>query len=209
MKKLIISTFFIFIFSTIYGQWSNKFLSRNSSKHFLYASGDVIAGNYIGGDLGINYMFNSRYLVKFGFSAANKQTSTQPFDFLKSSESEIPPNFNLPSENFENFHIMFGKVISFNSIENIRIILQAGPAVTNERVPTNWQWRESNQYLTNYDYDIQKKTKLSLMLNPKIEFPLCCMVGFSIGPMVLISKENSFYGAGIGIMYGIIRSNTN
>lgn len=208
MKKLIILTFFFFIFSNVFGQWSNKFSSRWSEKHFLYASGDVMVGNYNGGDLGINYIFDGKYSVKFGFSATNKQSASQPLDFLKSSENEIPPNFNLPSENLENFHIMIGRVISLNSKENFRIILQGGPGLCNARIPTNWQWQDNNLYQANYNYDIQIKKEISLILNPKIEFPLSSLVGFSFGPMIMISERQSFFGAGIGIMYGIIGAKT-
>ena len=208
MKKLILLIICFFIFNSIYAQWSNKFSSRWSKKHFLYASGDVMVGNYNGGDLGINYILNKKYSVKFGFSATNKPSTSQPLDFLKSSENEIPTNFNMPSENLENFHIMLGRVISFNSKEYVRIILQGGPGLSNARVPTNWQWRENNLYQSNYNYDMKINREISFILNPKIEFPLTSVIGFSIGPMLIISKEKSFFGAGIGIMYGIIGANT-
>lgn len=208
MKILITLTFYFFLVNSISAQWSNKFSTRWSEKHFLYASGDVMVGNYNGGDLGINYIINSKYSIKFGFSASNKQTSSQPMDYLKSSENEIPSGVDLPNENLENFHIMLGRVINLNSTENVRIIIQGGPGLSNSRVPTNWQWRENNFYKSNYDFDIQKKKNLSLIINPKIEFPLASIIGFSVGPMFIYSKETSFFGVGIGILYGIISTNT-
>src|SRR5680860_343268 len=93
MKILITLTFCFFLVNSIYAQWSNKFSTRWSEKHFLYASGDVMVGNYNGGDLGINYIINSKYSINFGFSASNKQTSSQPMDYLKSSENEIPVSY--------------------------------------------------------------------------------------------------------------------
>src|SRR5680860_112750 len=130
MKILITLTFCFFLVNSISAQWSNKFSTRWSEKHFLYASGDVMVGNYNGGDLGINYIINNKYSIKFGFSASNRQTSSQPMDYLKSSENEIPSGFDLPNENLENFHIMLGRVINLNSTENVRIIIQGGPGLS-------------------------------------------------------------------------------
>lgn len=208
MKNLIVLTFCFFIISSAFAQWSNKFSTRWSKKHFLYASGDVMVGNYKGGDLGINYIFDNKYSIKFGFSASDKQTTFLPSNYLKSSGYETPPNSTLPKENLENFHLMVGRVITLNSKKDFRIIIQGGPGLSISRVPINWHWRENKLFRTNYDYDIQQKKKLNLIINPKIEFPFASIIGLSFGPMFMIDKEKSFFGAGIGIMYGIIGANS-
>ncbi|MCF6333291.1 MAG: hypothetical protein L3J11_08400 [Draconibacterium sp.] len=208
MKNLIVLTFCFFIISSACAQWSNKFSKRWSKKHFLYASGDVMVGNYKGGDLGINYIFNNKYSIKFGFSASNKQTTFLPSDYLKSSGNEVPANSNFPKEDLENFHLLVGRVIALNSKKNFRIIIRGGPGLSITRVPINWQRRKNNLFRSNYNFDIQQKKKLNLIINPKIEFPFASIIGLSFGPMFIIDKEESFFGAGIGIMYGIIGANS-
>ena len=206
MKTLIVLTFCFFILNTAYAQWSNKY--RWSKKHYLYTTGDVVIGNYKGGDLGINYIYNNKYSIKFGFSATNKEAASQPSDYLKSSENLVSSDYNLPNENLENFHLMVGRVFSLDSKERVRIIIQGGPGLSTIREPIFWKRSDSNLYETNYGYDFQKKKKLSLIVNPKIEFPIAYIVGFSIGPMFILNDEKTFFGIGIGFMYGIIGSNT-
>ncbi|NOR73944.1 MAG: hypothetical protein GQ525_02170 [Draconibacterium sp.] len=204
MKALIITTFCFFILITSNAQWSNKY--NYSKKHYLYTTGDVVIGNYKGGDLGINYIYNNEYSITFGFSATSKESASFPSHFLKSTENEIPANFNIPNENLENFHFMIGRVFNLDSKERVRIILQGGPGISTIKEPIFGDISDGNLYNPNNNIGFQKKKKLSLIINPKIEFPIAYLVGFSIGPMLIHNDEKTFFGIGIGFMYGIINS---
>lgn len=206
MKTLVVLIFCFFIVNTTSAQWSNKY--KYSKKHYLYTTGDVVVGNYKGGCLGINYIYNDKYSLQFGFSATSKEVSSLPSGYLKSSENQIPSNYNLPNENLESFNLMLGRVFNLDSKKKVRIIVQGGPGFSTIREPVFGETNDSNLNEVNYSSGFQKKRKLSLIINPKIEFPIAYIVGFSVGPMLIVNDERTFLGVGIGFMYGIIGKNT-
>ncbi|QDH80749.1 hypothetical protein FKX85_17570 [Echinicola soli] len=52
----------------------------------------------------------------------------------------------------------------------------------------------------------QNKRTPSLVINPKLEFPFSRYVGYSISGIAMINTEASFYGIGLKVMIGILRS---
>ncbi len=177
-------------------QWSYKFSSHD--KHFLYTSGQYIVGKCNGGSLGLNYVYNNKLTVSLGYSASNKETCSMPDEYLKSGIEYMPTSGVEPFQNNENIHIMLGRVFSLNKKSSIRFLLQGGPALSTVRAP---EYEISGMQ---YDYQMKSSQKVSLVFNPKIELPLCCMIGFSVGPMIVINDTQQYIGAGIGLMYGIV-----
>lgn len=177
-------------------QWSKNHKSNN--KHFFYTSGQFIMGESNGGDLGLNYVYNNKLTISFGYSATGKSNSTLPDEYLKSGTDYIPTNSVEPFQNFEDFHLMIGRAFRLNKKSSIRLLLQGGPGITTSREP------EFTINGNQYDYQMQSSKKISLVLNPKIELPLCCTVGCSVGPMIIVNGTQQYIGAGIGIMYGVV-----
>lgn len=195
--------------ATANAQWSDKFLQTSSDKHFLFASGDVIAGNYKGGDIGINYIYKNKYSIKLGFSLSEKMVTSTPNNFLKSGETLSSVGLTAPTENLENIHLMLGRVFSFGAKDRLRFTIQGGPGISTVREPL-FQANGSKSSLSSTDYaiDYQKVSYASFIINPKVEFPLACIFGISVGPMLMLNKERTFFGASIGFMYGITGCNT-
>lgn len=177
-------------------QWANKFGSQD--KHFFYTSGQYIMGKCNGGSLGLNYVFKEKMTVSLGYSASNKGTCSLPDEYLKSATTYVPTSGVEPFQNSENIHIMLGRVFKLNPKSSIRFLLQGGPALSTVRTP---EFQISG---SQYDYDMISSKKVSLIFNPKVEIPLCCMIGFSVGPMIVINDTQKYIGAGIGLMYGIV-----
>lgn len=204
MKALILLTTFFMIMTTTSAQWSDKYLQTSSDKHFLYASGDVVAGNYKGGDIGINYIYKNKYSVKLGFSLSEKLVTSAPNNFLKSGETLSSVGLAAPTENLENIHLMFGRVFSFGAKNRLRLTVQGGPGISSVREPLfQASGSKSNLSSTDYAIDYQKISYASFIINPKVEFPLACIFGISAGPMLILNQERTFLGASIGFMYGI------
>ncbi len=153
-------------------------------------------GNQARGQISLNYVYDTKYMINVGYSASAKGEATLPNEILKST-TELIPAFTTPAfTNSENLHIMVGRVFKLNNDGSIRILLQGGPGYYSKRAPTFTV--KSNMY----DYEIESSKELCLVLNPKIEIPIG-IIGISAGPMAVINQNEKYIGAGIGIMYGI------
>ena len=160
-------------------------------------------GNYKGGDLGVNFIFDKKYIVKLGFSATEKLPIVPPTDFLKSAVNDVQKRES-SFENFENFYVTIGRVVFLNSKEKVRFLIQGGTGFSNNRKPENWRWRVNDSNESVFQSDININRNFCFILNPKIEVPIAPVMGISVGPMFIYSSETSFFGAGIGLTYGII-----
>ena len=196
MKTLLLLAAISFISLTSRAQWSFRFLSQE--RHFLYSSGDYIVGNQNGGKLSLNYVYNNKYVVNVGFSATTKSEAQLPNEILKSATELIPANTTPAFTNSENIHLMIGRVFNLNEAKTVRFILQGGPGILTSRAPV--YTIKSNMY----EYENEASKKMCLVVNPKIEIPVCCAIGISAGPLAVINHDTKYIGAGIGIMYGIV-----
>jgi hypothetical protein len=136
--------------------------------------------------------------------AINKLPVKPPPEFLKSANNEIQTNNNNSIENSENLHLLIGKVFFQNSRKKIKAVIQVGPGFVNSRVTSNWRWNENKTNISNYEYDIQVKKHIGFIINPKLEFPIVPALGMSLSPMYVYSKENTFWGIGLGLIFGVI-----
>lgn len=198
MKTFYLLLIFCFCSLISAAQWSNQFQSND--KHSLYTSGDYLMGACNGGNLGLNYIYANKISVNLGYTATNKASCSLPDQYLKSGATYTSTNPVEPFENFENLHLMFGGLINLSKKNSIRILLQGGPGLSTQREP---------DFIVSgntYNYNMKTTKKVCLVVNPKIEMPLCCTIGFSFGPMVVVNDSQTYIGAGIGLMYGIIKN---
>jgi hypothetical protein len=202
MKTLLITIFILFATQVASGQYSYRFLKQRN--HSLYASGNILVGHYKGGDLGINFIYNNNFTFKIGYTAINKIPVTPPSEFLKSATNEIQTDNTNSFENSGNIHLLIGKVFFQNSRKKIKAVIQIGPGLLNSRVTSNWRWDKNDINISNYEYDTHIKKHIGFIFNPKLEFPIVPAMGMSLSPMYVYSKENTFWGIGIGLIYGVI-----
>lgn len=201
MKPLILTAAFIILAITSQAQWSFDKLS--SQQHFLYTSGELIVGKQNAGKLGLNYVYNNKLCISLGYAATAKTASSLPAEFLKSATTPTPVNSVQPFDNSENLHLMVGTIFNLAKRKSIRLVLQGGPALSNKR-QANFEYAGTNKQ--NYVTSMENTQKISFVMNPKIELPLCCMIGCSVGPMLVINDQEKYIGAGVGLMYGIVKS---
>ena len=202
MKTRLITIFILFATQIASGQYSYRFLKQQN--HSLYASGNFLVGNNKGGDLGINFIYNNNFTFKIGYTASNKLPVTSPSDFLKSATNEIQSNNINSYKKSGILHLLIGKVFFQNSRKKIKVAIQAGPGLVNSRVTSNWRWDENNINISNNGYDTHNKMHIGFIINPKLEFPIVSAMGISLSPMYIYSTENTFWGIGLGLIYGII-----
>ena len=63
----------------------------------------------------------------------------------------------------------------------------------------------TDAYGTYCSWDNEKQNSVRLIINPKIEFPLTRFYGLTISPMIQINKSRTYFGIGIGYMFGLLR----
>ncbi|WP_319501433.1 hypothetical protein [uncultured Draconibacterium sp.] len=201
MKPLFLITVFCIVTLISHAQWAEK--PSTTTKHNLYSLGEYVVGDEQAGKIGMSYTYNNKYIVSVGYSATFKSTVTPSDNFLKSATNITPATSAEPFENSENLHMMVGRIFKLNDKNNLRVVLQAGPGIATFREPEFALVNSNSQY----NFETKTTKKLSLVLNPKFEMPLHSTVGCSVGPMVVVNSNQTYIGAGIGIMYGLIANN--
>lgn len=73
MKKITIMLIAIVFVNIANAQWSNNRVSHPDCTQILYAHGDVLVGNNSGGNLGMSFIFNSKYSFEIGYSATSNR----------------------------------------------------------------------------------------------------------------------------------------
>jgi len=204
VKLIILFTVCVFTISTASAQWSNEWLNSTRNKHLLYANGDLIMGNNSGGNLGMTFVYDTRYSIEFGYSATSNQFNT-PTSALKSGSNSNVDNAIIPTLMMENFNFMVGRHFNLNPKKSIRFVLQGGPGISVmmewiDQPPVN----NSNGYLPS---GMTKTSDITFMVNSKFEFPITDLFGFSAGPSLIMNHDKQFLTIGVGFMYGIITKN--
>lgn len=206
MKPFILILVNVLIMSTASAQWSNEWRNSSKNKHLLYTNSDLMVGNSSGGNLGMSFVYNTKYSIEVGYSATSDQFN-KPITGLKSaskstSAAEIPP-----SQMMENFNMMVGRHFNMNSEGTIRFVLQGGPGMS---VMMEWvELQAGNDLNSIVKSKLVKENDFSLMINSKFEFPVTTLLGFSAGPTLIVNRDKSFLTFSVGFMYGIISKNQN
>lgn len=109
----------------------------------LYASGNLDFGNYIGVNLGINYIYKEKYSFQLGASSHVRKPKSQPEDFSGGLASLFLAG---PYDTFDNYRCSIGGIIPLNKKETMRLnmLVGAGYAIISE--PINWDWEYLDQF---------------------------------------------------------------
>lgn len=173
--------------------------------NLIYYSAEFNLGNYVGVDINLNYIYKEKYSFKIGYTGNWRKPESQPDNYTSSFSDIIFLGLKHPYDQFENYQIGVGKVYKMNKRGTIRANLFVGLGYTLIKEPENWQMVDGGFLSENYTWDYAKSTAVSLIINPKIEFPFTRFYGLTISPMVQINKDRTYYGIGIGQMIGLIR----
>jgi hypothetical protein len=175
----------------------------------IYSTGELNLGNYIGFDFNMNYVHKEKYSFKVGYTGNLRKPISQPADYASGLTGLLLLGLANPFDQIENYQIGFGKISKINASGTIRANLSIGLGYTIIREPENWE-RVNTAFLTeNYTWNYNKYSTVSLIINPKIEFPFSRFYGLTVSPMVLLNKDRTYFGVGIGQMIGLLRKKPN
>lgn len=181
---------------------ANAQFAKNNA---IYSTGEFNLGNYIGIDIAVNYVYKEKYSFKIGYSGNIRKPKSQPENYSPGLEGILFFGLVNPYDQLENYHIGFGKIYKLNKSGTIRANILLGLGYTTIREPENWQ-RVNNGFLTkNYTWNYRKYNTISLIINPKIEFPFSRFYGLTLSPMLQLNKDRVYFGIGIGSMIGLLR----
>jgi len=183
----------------------NQVNAQFADKHAIYATGEFNIGNYFGSDLNLNYVFNESYSIKVGYSGHIRKPKSQPENYTSGLIGILLLNLANPYDQLENYQFLVGKIYSLNKKKTIRANVSLGLGYTTIREPGNWQPVNESFLTENYTYEYSKSNTVSLIINPKIEFPFTRFYGLTISPMLQINKDRTYFGVGIGQMIGLLR----
>ena len=182
-------------------------VSQSKETNKLYITSELNLGNYIGVDLNLNFVTKKKYTLKIGYTGNLRSPKSIPKDY--SSINDILP-LSGPYDHFKSYQISFGKIYELNKKGTIRANLSFGLGLTTIRDHKNWLLNDvtptSRGY---YTWDTEKHNKVSLIINPKIEFPFTRFYGLTISPMIQINKEGTYFGIGVGQMIGLLTERKN
>jgi len=198
MKRAIIISLFIFSI-----EWAHAQFAENNA---IYFSQELNFGNYIGLNADLNYVYKERFSFKIGYNGNIRKPKSQPEDYSSGLVKGMLLGLENPYDQMENYQIAVGKIDRLNKSGTIRINFLVGVGYTVIREPENWQKIESKSLIAeNYTWNYKRNNTASLIINPKIEFPLTSFFGLTVSPMLEVNKYSVYYGVGIGTMVGLLR----
>ena len=188
-----------------------KLNAQFSEKNAIYLTGGLNGGNFWGMNLNLNYILNNNYSFQAGISGLFREPKSKPDDFT----SGLTGLFTLGLSNWlyydemDNYQILVGKIYKSNNSGTTRFNIAGGIGYTYLTEATNWKRVTDYTIGENYTYDIVKHGTISLIINPKVEFPFTRYFGIILSPMLQINKDRTYIGLGIGAMLGLLREKKN
>ncbi len=186
--------------------------SQNNEKELYYVSSEINLGNYYGIDVHLNYVFKNRYAIKLGFSGNIREPKSQPEDYSGGLEGLFSVGTENPYDHLLTYRIDVGRIYNLNPKGTIRANLSLGIGYTTIKEPDNWQFIEVDAPINlaeNYTYSYRSYGTVSLIVNPKIEFPITKIFGLSLSPMLQWNKDRTYFGVGIGTLLGRLKVKAN
>ncbi len=172
--------------------------------HFMYVSGALTGGNYFGGSLMINYVYNDQYSFQIRSSHFIRSSKSKPSDYISGVFSLLSLE-TLPYDQVTSYGFLVGKVKNLNEKGTIRFNLRGGVSYSFFKEPFNWQ-KVGNGFLSpNYTFDYRTQKVVSLDINPEIEFPITRFFGLSTSPFVELNTKTIVWGIEIKTLWGILR----
>ena len=193
-----------FLFILLFFTGLNVVNGQFDQNHAIYITPDLSLGNYIGLDANLNYVYKEKYSFKIGYSGLFRITNSRPDDLSVGLEVLISLGLLSPYDIMETFQVGIGRVYILNNAGTIRVNMSIGVGYTTITEPYNWI-PTLGMLTTNYNWEYKSHNTVSLIINPKIEFPFTRFYGLSASPMLMVNKSRIYVGFGIGQMIGLLK----
>jgi hypothetical protein len=202
MKK----SLYILIFQFFVLNLNAQFFEKNA----LYATSEIAIGNYFELNVNMNLVLNDKYSLQSGGSWHIRSARSKPDDYTSGLFKIFTLGLSdIILDEMDNYQVLFGRIYPNKHNNNIRFNLAGGIGFTVISEPTNWVYVGGSAIGQNYTYDMEKHKTISLIFNPKVEFPFSRFFGITISPMLQVNKDRMFIGIGAGSMIGMLKQKEN
>ena len=179
-----------------------KVNAQFNEKTLVYGSFEIQAGNYFGFNANINYIHNNKYSFKLGYTGLSRNDNDTPSDF------EYNSGIFSSHDRLGNYYLLVGKIyqIKVTPKKSIRANMAFGFGYLLIREPINYKLSGGGWFSnSNYTWDYNRIDTFSFVVNPKVEFLLNGAIGVSFSPLIQLSKKRSYFGAGAGLFFRLIK----
>lgn len=176
-----------------------------AENHAIFVSPEISGGNYYGASSHINYVAYEKFSFQLGLSSHLRKPDSQPENYSSGFLGVLLFGAANPFDQLINVQAKAGRIYRINKSGTIRFNLMGGVAFTIIREPYNWRPVGGSFITENYAYDMQGYNTISFIINPRIEFPFTRFYGLSLSPLLMINKDRTFVGVGVGHMIGLLR----
>ena len=183
MNKILRSVTFFLLFV------SNLLLAQREGLVFVNAN--TYVGNLVGYETSLNYALTQNFSIKAGYSSFSQTAKGLPDDFEEGFAS-IFEDTDLPMDEVQSYSLMVGSSYLLNAANQITFVPHLGVGLSRVKIPNNWIKDESDPWLSNYRFDNQPATKISLVLNPEIRFPVTPFLGSILVCWLSLMRSNWF-----------------
>ncbi|MDC3132844.1 hypothetical protein OA501_01360 [Flavobacteriaceae bacterium] len=159
---------------------------------------------HIGIGSSVNYIFKDNYVVGLGFSGYFFGSVEFPDDITRDEFFIFGP-----TDSIFTIDASFGRVFSFDKLDNMRFNLLAGIGFNTYNDIGNWtRGLEDPTYLGTfyYDNDIIVTNDFSLIVNSRFEFPIMRFLGASVSFSLKYQRDTIYTVSGFGLIIGNLRN---
>jgi hypothetical protein len=200
MKQITLTYFLLLTIASAKAQFDEN--------NAIYWGKEINLGNYFGINTNLNYVYKEKYAFSVGFTGNSRKAKSTPSNYYGGLFGALTLGLTGPKDILETYHIGIGRIYKLNKTGTKRVNLSVGVGYTTIREPTNWQLEGATVILplsANYTWSYNEYNTMSLIINPRIEFPFLRFYGLTLSPMLQINKDRAYFGIGVGDMIGLLR----
>jgi len=201
MKQLAIA-FYILIGSVMANA---QILKKNS----FYLDAGATVGNYIGGDLSTNYIYNQKISFQLSYSHFERKDPSRPDDFTGGLSSIASLGKSTPKDKLKSFSILGGYILPYKGSDKGRWNLRAGLAYSEYKEAFDYHIIngsvEEEFLIGNYSYKNRYSEMVSLVLKPELEIAFSKYVGMGLAAFIVLNEKTTVFGLGINLKLGAVK----
>jgi len=176
-----------------------------SENHAIYMSPGFRTGNFRGASLNLNYVYQEKHSVQFGWSYLSSKPANRPENYLGGILDLATYGFSSPRNRVTTKYVLFGRMINLNADQHIRLNLRAGPSWDMVTRPENFRPIGINPISGNYSYDIHERRSVGFIIRPEVEFPFTQIFGLGLGTYIQVNRDFFLAGVEMNFMLGLLK----
>ncbi|WP_320018546.1 hypothetical protein [Labilibaculum manganireducens] len=195
MKKLYIF-FFIFSPMLIHAQFTKD--------HLLYVDYGISAGNYIGGEVHLNYIHKQKLSLQIGFYDLQRKDLLRPENYNGGPVSIFYLGESNPKDKLKSYSFLVGKILPYKGYQKARWNLRAGLTYSSFKEPINYIEIDSGLFGANYTFEYEKSKVFGVIIKPELEVAFFKNIGTGLSGIVCYNEKTIHVGLELVFKFGFV-----